>query len=55
MEFIRHKEHLTLEGLNEIVSYKAAMNLGLPQKKFWPPVNYGWRFTSAEGSFMIRI
>lgn len=30
VELIRHKEHLTLEGLNEIVSYKAAMNLGLP-------------------------
>lgn len=73
MELIRHKEHLTLEGLNEIVSYKAAMNLGLPNSlkeifkdvipKDRPAVNYtnnlayGWiaGFTSAEGSFMIRI
>ena len=27
---IRCKEHLTLQGLNEIVAYKAAMNKGLP-------------------------
>lgn len=30
VELIRRKEHLTLEGINEIISYKAAMNLGLP-------------------------
>jgi hypothetical protein len=50
VELIRHKEHLTLEGLNEIVSYKAAMNLGLPNSlkeifkdvipKDRPAVNY---------------
>jgi hypothetical protein len=29
MDLIRRKEHLTPEGLNEIVSYKAIMNKGL--------------------------
>lgn len=30
LELIRRKEHLTEQGLNEIVSWKAAMNKGLP-------------------------
>jgi hypothetical protein len=29
LDLIRRKEHLTQEGLNEIVSYKAMMNKGL--------------------------
>lgn len=32
LKLIRRKEHLTLEGLNKILSYKAAMNLGLSDK-----------------------
>lgn len=30
LELIRRKEHLIPSGLNEIVTYKAAMNKGLP-------------------------
>jgi len=73
LELIRNKEHLTLTGLNEIVSYKAAMNKGLPASlkeaflditaKDRPVVDNsnkiapGWLagFTSAEGSFMIKV
>lgn len=75
MEFIRRKEHLTKEGLNEIVSWKAAMNKGLPNslKEAFSDVipknrpiadntnrnnlTPGWLagFTSAEGSFMVRV
>ena len=73
LELIRRKEHLTPLGLNEIVSYKVAMNKGMPaslkeafsdiipkdrpvilsSNKFAP----GWLagFTSAEGSFMVRV
>ena len=40
LELIRRKEHLTPLGLNEIVSYKAAMNKGIPaslMEAFSPP------------------
>lgn len=73
LKLIRRREHLTAEGIKEIVSYKAAMNKGLPntlKEAFFNitlkdrPINTntnnlspGWLagFTSAEGSFMIRI
>jgi len=75
LDLIRRKEHLTTEGLNKIVSYKAIMNKGLtsileeaffqviPAKRERPVITYsgnlspGWLagFTSAEGSFMIRV
>lgn len=73
LELIRCKQHLTQQGLREIVSCKAAMNKGLPNSlkeaflditpKDRPVIintnnlTPGWLagFTSAEGSFMIRI
>jgi len=73
MDLIRRKKHLTPEGLNEIVSCKAAMNKGLtstleeaflditpkerPIIKYSGNLSPGWLagFTSAEGSFMIRV
>ena len=73
LELIRCKKHLIPSGLNEIVTYKAAMNKGLPsslKEAFLDiipkdrPINSnsnkltpGWLagFTSAEGSFMIRV
>ena len=32
LEIMRRKEHLTLEGLRQIIAIKAAMNLGLSEK-----------------------
>jgi len=32
IELVQEKKHLTTEGLNEILSIKAAMNLGLSDK-----------------------
>ena len=73
LELIRRKEHLTPLGLNEIVSYKAAMNKGMSASlveafpgiipKDRPVISSsnkltpGWLagFTSAEGSFMVRV
>ncbi len=75
LDLIRRKEHLTQEGLNEIVSFKAMMNKGLtstleeaflnviPAAPERPVITYsgnlspGWLagFTSAEGSFMLRV
>ena len=73
LDLIRRKEHLTSEGLNEIVSCKAIMNKGLTSTleeafldvtiKERPVITYSGNlspgrlagFTSAEGSFLIRV
>jgi hypothetical protein len=32
VSLMKNKEHLTLDGLNKILSYKASLNLGLSEK-----------------------